>query len=513
MNKRYISLLAATLLLVSTTSCDLDKLDVAPPDRLSVNGFWKTESDVQAALTANYSFLKNGSGVVSLFFPAGWDALSDDGYNQYPWDRQLTEISTSGPTPNTGGFVYDTYNVCYQAIAAVNDLLFHVKDIPMEEKNRNKYIGEAKFLRAYFYFHLAQLYGNVVIMTEPATTTFREPKAKSTRAEVLALINTDLEDAVSKLPDLAYVDGHAVKASAQSLQARVLLYQGKWKAAAAAAKAVIDGGKASLVTNSNEVFYKPGQNNNPEILFSIRNLPPNSYPVLGIDIFIGNWQAFQPTKSLIDEYEGADGLPIATSAVYNPQTPYENRDPRLRQSFFFPGDDASKGWLEYNTQPVFIGGSNANTTGFAIKKMLDPAQVNPGYSTISSQDVVLIRYAEVLLTYAEAENEDVGPANAYAAMNAIRTRAGMPNLPSGLTKDEMRQRIRHERRVEMAFEGLRYMDLRRWGIAMERLNGFENVPGNPNVKKKVYNPKYEYWPIPQADIDRSKGLLIQNDNY
>ncbi|AYB31959.1 RagB/SusD family nutrient uptake outer membrane protein [Chryseolinea soli] len=506
-------ILAVLLILISATSCDLDKLDVAPLDKLSSSGFWKTESDVQASLTANYAFLKNNSAAVSLFFPAGWDALSDDGYNQYPWDGQLTEISTSGPTPNTGGYVYNTYNICYQAIAAVNDLLYHVKDIPMEESNRNKYIGEAKFLRAYFYFYLAQLYGNVVIMTEPATTSFREPKAKSTRAEVLALINADLEDAVSKLPDQAYGDGHAVKASAQGFQARVFLYQGKWPDAAAAAKAVIDGGKASLADDFNAIFYKPGQSNNPEILFSIKNLPPNSYPTQGIDLVIGNWQAFQPTKDLIDEYEGADGLPIATSAVYDPLNPYENRDPRLRQSFFFPGDDASKGWMQYNSQPVFIGGSNANTTGFAIKKMLDPAQNNPGYSTISSQDLVLLRYAEVLLTYAEAENENIGPANAYGAINEIRARAGMPELPLGLTKDEMRNHIRHERRVELAFEGLRYMDLRRWGIAMDKLNGFENVPGNTNVKKKVYNPKFDFWPIPQADIDRSKGVLIQNDNY
>jgi hypothetical protein len=106
-----------------------------------------------------------------------------------------------------------------------------------------------------------------------------------------------------------------------------------------------------------------------------------------------------------------------------------------------------------------------------------------------------MRYAEVLLNYAEAENEANGPANAYAAINQVRARVGMPALPTGLTQAQMRDRIRHERRVELALEGFRYFDLRRWGTAVQELNGFEIVPGNTNLKKKIYKTTFDYWPI------------------
>ncbi len=509
--KKVSCLLALSLTLLQ--SCKENALEVAPLDRLSTSVFWKTESDVQSALAACYAYLKTGGAPVSLFYPTGWDALTDDAYSQYPWDAAIQDISFSGPTPNTGGYVYNSYAVSYQAIAAINNLLANAGNIPMDAAAKTKYLAEGNFLRAYFYFQLAQLYGNVIITTQPEATTFKEPKSKSTRDEVLALVIQDLDKAIAGLPDQAYTDGHVVKGSAQTLKARVLLFQKKYAEAAALSKTVIDGGKFKLSANFSEIFYKPGQTNNNEILFSVKNLPPNSYPVQGIDLVIGNWLALQPTLDLANEFECKDGLPTTTSPLYNPATPYENRDPRLRMTVFVDGDDESKGWKKYNgSQTVFKAFTNSNTTGLAIKKTLDPAQSDPGYSTVSSQDIVLMRYAEVLLNYAEAENEANGPANAYAPINQIRARAGMPALPAGLNQAQMRDRIRHERRVELALEGFRYFDLRRWGTAVQELNGFEIVPGNTNLKKKIYKTTFDYWPIPQTEIDRTKGL-VQNSGY
>lgn len=510
MKKGILSIFLAALTL---SSCIKDALEVNPLDQLSSASFWKTESDVQSALTACYSFFKRGGNWygTTLQFPAGWDALSDDGYTQYDYGS-ANSISFSGPTPTSSGYVSDAYTVDYQAIAAINYFMANIGKVTLPDASKKKYLAEANFLRAFYYFQLATLYGNVILIKEPAIDTFKEPRAKSTKDEVLAFVNEELDKAITDLPDVAYADGHAVKGSAQALKARVLLYQKKYPEAAAMAKNIIDGGKYKLWANYKELFYKPGQNNNTEIIFSIKNLPPNSYPDPGVDLFQGSWQAVQPTKNLIDEYEAKDGQPIGSSPVYDPAKPYDNRDPRLRMSFFVPGDGAAEGWNKYNGKASFNPFVDANTTGFAVKKMLDPSRSDPQYSTQSDQDYVLMRYAEVLLNYAEAENEANGPANAYAAVNQIRTRAGMPALPTGLTKDQMRERIRHERRVELAMEGLRYYDLRRWGIALQKLNGFKIVPGNNNLKDKYYEARFDIWPLPQTDIDRNSGLK-QNDGY
>lgn len=517
MNKYIKTGFFLATLTLGLIACDRDALDVNPEDQLSTATFWKTESDALAGLAACYSTLKLGESDWSMIpsglrFPTGMDALSDDGYAQYDGGAANT-ISFSGPTPNTGGFVYNFYFYDYRAIAIFNNFLANIGKVTMDEATRKVYIAEVKFLRAYHYFELANLYGNIILVKEPATDSYKEPQTKSSRDEVLAFVNEDLDAAVSDLPDKAYTDGHVVKGTAQAMKARVLLYQKKYAEAAALAKTVTSGGKFSLAPSYSSLFAKPGQNNNPEILFSVRQSSPNSYPMYGVDLAQGSWLSAQPTQDLVNEYEAKDGLPTSSSPLYDPAKPYENRDPRLRMTVFVPGDGPAQGWNQYNSgSPTFVPFAGSNTTGFAAKKYLDLTKTNPQYGTISDQDYVLIRYAEVLLNYAEAENEANGPANAYAAVNQVRARVGMPALTAGLTQAQMRDKIRHETRVEFGLEGLRYYNLRRWGIAAQKLNNFVIVPGNTNLKNKIYQPTFDYWPIPQTDIDRNPAL-VQNTGY
>jgi hypothetical protein len=152
---------------------------------------------------------------------------------------------------------------------------------------------------------------------------------------------------------------------------------------------------------------------------------------------------------------------------------------------------------------------------YPTKKFVDPAVKNPVPGLLDDQDYVLLRYADVKLMYAEAQNEAAGPdAGVYQQVNEVRARAtvNMPALPAGLFQDAMRQRIRHERRVELALEGQRYFDLRRWGIAKQTLNDFVQNPKHPELKT-IYKDNYEFWPIPQPEIDLNKPALIQNDGY
>jgi len=183
-------------------------------------------------------------------------------------------------------------------------------------------------------------------------------------------------------------------------------------------------------------------------------------------------------------------------------------------TFFFPGDGTAQGWPYPGT--VGTPGVAEWVVGFyPSKKGVDPAVVNPTLGLLDDQDYVLLRYADIKLMYAEAQNEAVGPdASVYQQVNEVRARPGvnMPPLPAGLSQDSMRQKIRHERRVELALEGLRYYDLRRWGIATQKLNGFVQNPTTPAVKT-MYKDNYEFWPIPQTEIDRNQPVLIQNDGY
>jgi starch-binding outer membrane protein, SusD/RagB family len=360
------------------------------------------------------------------------------------------------------------------------------------------YIGEAYFLRGFNYFGLAQLYGNVPIVTEdPFTIDYNSLRAKSTREEVLALVEQDLDSAILNLPDVKYSSGHAVKTTAQGYKVRVLLFQKKYAEAAALAKQIIDGGKYTLNPNYPSNFYKPDQANSPEIMFSVKyQLPSILHAWEPLNLTVHKWKGYLGTQDLINEYE-AD-------------------DPRKTMTWFFPGDTKEQGWPFTGDLAVAKPGKDSWIEGYyAPRKWLTPTIVDPDRGIIDDNDYVLLRYADIKLMYAEAQNEASGPdASVYQQVNEVRSRPGvdMPPLADGLTKDEMRNAIRHERRVEFAMEGLRFFDLRRWGIATEKLNGFVQNPLSPNTKIK-YEDKYEYWPIPQTEIDRNAPVLIQNPGY
>ena len=491
-------------------------LDVTPPDKLASSLFWKTPEDADKALTGLYNYLyATGEGyATSQFTVFAWDNFTDDSYGQYNYGGGLNAL-TSGITPQSGDFVKAYYGNSYQAIAAANSFLANVDKVLTGDK-LTQYKGEAYFLRGFYYFWLAQLYGNTVITTEdPFTIDYTSSRAKSSREDVLKQVLTDLDAAIAALPDVAYSDGHAVKATAQGYKVRVLLFQKKYAEAAALANEIITANKFSLHPNYAGNFYKPDQNNSKEILFSVRYLRPNMlHQDVAISVNLQRWKGEQGTQDLINEYEAADGKDTASSSVYVPGRPYENRDPRMRQTFFFPGDTKAQGWPFTGALSIATPGKDSWTTGYyAVKKWLDPSLTDPDYGTIDDNDFVLLRYADILLMYAEAQNESAGPdASVYAAVKLVRNRSNMPDLPAGLSTADMRARIRHERRVEFALEGLRYFDLRRWGIAVQKLNGFVPNPLQPTVKTK-YQANYEFWPIPQGEIDRNAPLLIQNEGY
>ena len=479
--------------IVCLTSCK--KLDVNPPDHLSTIVFWKTPADADLALTGIYASLT----APSVYTPIMWENFSDDSYTQNNLGGAQQSL-VSGLITSGSGFVADNstslYVNAYKSIAASNNFLANVGKV-LSGSKLDQYKGEASFIRAFNYFLLAETYGNVPLETaDPLTVNYTQKVSKSPQADVFKLIESDLNTAIAGLPDSKYATGHVVKGSAEGLLARVLLYEKKYAEAAAMAKTVIGSGQFSLNSTYAANFYKPDQSSSPEIMFSIQFKAPAAAEPFALTtlIILSGWVDAQGTQDMINEYEA--------------------NDPRKTMTFFFPGDTPAQGWPYTGT--VGTPGVNNWTPGFyPTKKWLDPKNINPQPGHLDEQDYVWLRYADVKLMYAEAQNEAVGPdAGVNQQINEVRARPGvnMPALPAGLSQADMRTRIMHERRVEFAMEGLRYFDLRRWGIAKQKLNGFIQNPSNPSVKT-IYKDNFEFWPIPQAEIDINAPALTQNLGY
>lgn len=339
-----------------STSCQKGLLDQNPPDALTTNTFWKSSADADYALTGLYNFLYSGGGgyATSQYQVFAWDNFSDDSYGQYNYGGGLT-ATTAGIVPATdlgGTYVGSYYANCYSAIAADNSFLANVGKV-LSGTTLNQYKGEAFFLRGFNYFWLAQLYGNVPIVTaDPYTLSYSTKMAKSPRADVLKRASDDLDSAIAYLPDVAYTTGHAVKATAQGYKVRLLLFEQDYTDAATLAGQIIAGGKFSLNSSFPSNFYKPDQKSSPEIMFSAQyQLPTIQHQDVAFAVSLQLWKGELATQDLINEYESGD--------------------PRKTMTFFFPGDGAAQGWPFTNNGGVATPGSDSWIVGYyAVKKWL-----------------------------------------------------------------------------------------------------------------------------------------------
>ena len=501
-----ISALLATLVLGSTSSCDDSYLDKNPLNAISGATFWKTQADVDMALVGVYRRLQSN---IFGFRKPYLDTYSDnalDRHGYFGFQNATIGIINSS---NINGSLY---NEPYAGIAACNYFLENVESVTaVPQATKDLYMAEVRFLRALFYFELVQFFGDVVLYKVAPKTAEDAKIAKTPKAEVLAFVLEDLDYAISKLPASAY-SGHAVKASAQMLKARVRLYQQNWADAVALTSAIMSTNTFSIYQGGySNLFLQTTQQGNPEIIFSTKYLAPNNpQGGEGMLVEIGWYGGIQPYQNLVNEYEMANGKMITDPASgYDPSNPYTKRDPRLKMTILVPGDPHinPNGSTFVTTDPIL--------TGFVQKKYLDTSKLPWDRSKIPVTDmnVVHMRYAEVLLAYAEAKNEVAGPdASIFDALNKIRSRTGV-NLPAVdqtlyTSKDALREFIRHERRIELALEGHRYFDLKRWGIMATKLAAVKN-PGGVTL---TFGEKGNVLPFPQSEVDRNKNL-VQNTGY
>jgi len=511
---KSISLLSIILL----SACNKDFLNKNPTDQLSATTFYTSKSSIDMALAACYATLQ--PALFACNMPV-YDCLGDDGYsNSY----SAAGLSQGPITPTSGGYIDAVYESSYSNIARYNIFLQTLdayKGSDLSAQVRTTYEAEVRLLRAMRYFDLYKFYGSVPLVTEPLTLANQyQPKVASTA--ILAQINADITFAIANLPDVAYANnnGHLVKAAAEVLQARVLLFDAyddsgnaipaTMQQVEAVTSDIMGKNYYSIAPSFRGLFCEDlgKQSGNPEFIFSINYLGPTDFPSPDGSFGIaGNYFAgtVTPLVNFANEFEFKNGTPFSTTnPLYDPTNVYNNRDPRMAKTIYSGSVTFENGYTR--------AAQTVSPTGYSYYKEINGTDAESQYSNVAANDWPSMRYAEVLLMYAEAANEVDGPTAAvYSAINQIRNRADilMPPLAAGLSETQMRAAIRHERRVELAFEGFRYDDLKRWKIAPQALT----MPASESVIAKNFTNINYHFPLPQHEIDISHGALVQNPDY
>ncbi|WP_212006213.1 RagB/SusD family nutrient uptake outer membrane protein [Chitinophaga sp. HK235] len=527
MKKNLLHILLAAALL--QTACQKDLLDKTRQDAYTNESLWTSQVAATAALSGCY---KDWESSYNIFY---MDAVSDNSYSQWPWDNyQHLGNGTASPADPQTVNKWD-----FTTIQRCNNFLENVDKVKMDDALKTRFKAEARFLRAYKYFNMSQLYGDVPLVIKTLTVQEANTVNRTPRADVRKFVADELAAVALILPEKYEGSdvGRITKGAALSLKARMELYDKNYAACIDDCKKVMALGY-NLYPSYTDLFRQSFENNQ-EVILDIQykaNEKDNNNGDVGIlpSSSFGGWASLSPTQSLVDAYEMTNGKTIDDPASgYNDSNPFSNRDPRLAASIVYPGlkyegkfyDPISPKAADYYNE------GNNSPTGYIEKKFTAflsdyPDMWNTGLN------IIVIRYAEILLTYAEAQIESgVIDNTVYAAIDAVRSRAGMPLVDRTVYSDvtSLRNLVRRERRVELALEGLRWYDIQRWQIGttvrsgtvygtrlgtVDAATGATTFTGDHVVAdQRTFNPLRDYlWPVPQKERDINKNLA-QNPGY
>ena len=466
------------------------------------------------------------SSNIQQFNNGSWNALSNP---DNVWDRYFAGIAKCCTLLENSNHI----NLDISRLDPAKRVEYenNLKDIRM-------WRAEAHFLRAYFNFELLKRYGPIpIIKSTLDINKDYSDTPRPTMKEVVEFIAKDCDMAADSLEltpwrNMNDAFGRATKGAALALKSRLLLYAASplyvdfgdideankpsdatlWKAAADAAKAVIDLNQYELASAYDDLFKNDFQNK--EYIF-VRRYPSNSdFEKSNFPVSYGGKGGTNPSQNLIDDYEMLDGTAFDWNDPVKAAHPFENRDERLLATVLMNGVlFKGKRVATYPGGADAMPNPNATKTGYYLRKFLNE---NVNIQTGGGSDghvVPLFRLAEIYLNYAEALNE-YDPTNPDIAvyLNKIRERVSLPDVPSGLTQEQMRTLIHHERRVELAFEEHRFWDVRRWKVASSTLGApvkgvkiTQDDAGNftyspVQVEQRVFQPKMYWYPIPQSEV-------------
>lgn len=528
----YKGILLSGLILAST-SCSDSFLDLDNPNQVSNNSFWQTENDAVMALAACYDALQSGN-----FYNDnvdGWcfgflvrETCTDNG--DHTWgDWMLGSTISKGTSATTDEQFSMYWNANYELIKRCNLLISKIDGISMDEKKRNIIKAEAIALRALGYCNLTSVFRDVPYLTEPLT--LENPEApKELKANIAQSVLNDLKANLPNLPTKGSEEvGRMTREAGYAIMGRMALFNQKWDDAIEAYDQVI--GKVQLFKSGDGSNYEANFRNLfteanetcDEVLLSVHYRGPGLKEGNTFGVCWGApMNAIEASMNLCDDFYCIDGLPIDKSPLFKGSLEkgghtkdkpdyarYENRDPRMKATLFLPG-------MEWNGKK-FTNNLPATSTA-CILKWYTPENTANEYD--GSLDFYIVRYAEVLLSIAEAKIEKGMPQSEVTPyINEVRARVGMPSVEeaegNNLTTDQLRAIVRHERRVELAFEDLRFADLYRWNDwenSVKRMQHDKEFYGFGCYDRQVRGAQDTVWPIPQGEID-TNSLLIQHDEW
>ena len=626
--KKAINILIITVCVALPWSCDEGFLNTQPLDKVSSEAVWSDGSLSQAFVYNVYSFLGYGG-----FEEQALASITDEAMFTHA-GRNIDRFTEGTESPGSLAWISGTYEWgnMYLAIREANVAIANLPEATFDETLRDRLLGEALFLRAYYYHQLLRYYGGVPLILEPYGLDEDYTIARNTFAECVDAIVADLDQATTLLTGKEVTAGRASRLSAMALKARVLAYAAsdlhdattaqanstilagysnielvaytsgnqtdRWTAAQAAAKAVLDATSGYKMNLTAPVTPEEGEANYVsiamggqsavgdataaiELIFQRTHTPlytqESAWPLGGIHYGINNgpngyhnWAGNTPIQQLVDDYEMMDGSEFDWGNPAHAATPYDNRDPRFYATILYDGadwkprpddvvsydsvDQIQTGFYEgrdpVSGEPITINGVdtrkssvedwNGTRTHYYTRKFIDPDPALPDNQ--SNAQVIpwpFIRYTEMAFLYAEASIELGQEQEARDWINKIRFRAGMPGInDSGAA---LMDRLRNERRIELAYEEHRYHDGRRWMIGSELGRGIKSIqvtadlkPGmlpttryaydptrydytytvvdNVENETRVWNDKMYYRPISRDEINRN-DMLIQNPGY
>ena len=539
--KRLLVYMLAGMTLAGTSCSDF--LETIPNDALSPSTTWQTDDDAAKFLIGCYDGWIDDTGI---FY---WDCASDFGFNFHIHEgwRNIGNGSMTSSNSVANYYSFSKIRICIDFLKNIEGVSF------ANQKDKDNMIGQVRTIRAYQYFNMNWLYGGVPIIDAYETAEeARVPRASE--QEVKEYIYQDLDAAIPLLNDAPAANGYIAKGTALALKVRVAMFYGDYQIAKNAASQLMALGLYDLDDDYANLFTVAGQGSK-EIIMAVQhdeNLYSDWMVATMYNNADGGWSSMVPTQNLIDAYEMSNGLTKdEAGSGYDATHPFANRDPRMAMTVLYPGMDweGINGNTILNTLDATLsngssnpnkpdGADNASKTCLTWAKYLTPmSQYNDVWSNKSQ--AILFRYAEVLLSYAEAENELNGPTDeVYNILNRVRTRVGMPevNRSKYNSKETVRELIRRERSVELAGEGIRRMDIIRWKDAngkmlaetvlnqpLTRIKGTVNeneadptkratVTGTDLVENRTFAAYNRYLPIPLSALDKNKSLT-QNDGY
>jgi hypothetical protein len=533
--RRIMSVAAVIVLLLP--GCNEDYLLENPKTSVSGAIFWNSEEDAHAALMGCYSTYLDrwgerfGNYDKSMVWISSWAGYSS--WRDFGWarERQISPIH---------GTISTIWVKSFRQIARANYFLDNIDKVNMDLAKKEMMIAEARFLRAFTYFWLVQLWENVPLVT--TTLTFHEANnvKQASKEEVVNFILAELTAAADDLPlrQLPADRGRAEKGAAMAMKGRLLLSEERWSEAATTYKEIMDLNRYVIDPRYKELFEDEGENND-EVIYATQYMENEmgeamSQHTMKSSLY-GGFNACNVFQHVLDKFPMIDGKPIDESTMYDLQNPFADRDPRLYATVLISGYSEVSGEV-FTGDPETIaktGQTGPNISGYILQKFWD--RNYGGNSQYYGADYPHIRYAEVLLSRLEAELEAGNAIDQNLldnTINKVRQRAavGMPPITE-TDPAKLREIVRRERFVELAFEGgIEYFDLKRWKTlqaeASQELYGMQ-LTDNPAEYQGRYAVNedghliigrlefYEYnylWPIPLDELNVNESLE-QNPGY